>query len=296
NLEVAIALGVDPLVIMAAATPLPVDLSEWLFAGIYGGKGINLAKCKTVDLEVPADSEIVLEGTITPGETGVDGPAGDHMGYYGGVNEKAPLIHFNCMTHRRDPIYLTTFSGRPPKEDAMMAIALNRIYTPILRQQVPEIIDFFLPMEALSYKAAVISIDKAYPGQARRAALAFWSALPQFTYTKFVIVVDKDISIRDPRAVVWAITSKVDPARDVFILPDNPFDSLDFATEKPGLGSRMGIDATTKIYPETDRPWAAPLKSDPDVAAMVERRWAEYGLADLQAGEVDPNLFGYDMR
>jgi 4-hydroxy-3-polyprenylbenzoate decarboxylase len=296
NLEVAIALGVDPLVIMAAATPLPVDLSEWLFAGIYGGQGIHLAKCKTVDLEVPADSEIVLEGTITPGETGVDGPAGDHMGYYGGVNEKAPLIHFNCMTHRKDPIYLTTFSGRPPKEDAMMAIALNRIYTPILRQQVPEIIDFFLPMEALSYKAAVISIDKAYPGQARRAALAFWSALPQFTYTKFVIVVDKDINIRDPRAVVWAITSKVDPARDVFILPDNPFDSLDFATEKPGLGSRMGIDATTKIYPETDRPWAAPLKSDPDVAAMVERRWAEYGLADLQAGEVDPNLFGYDMR
>ncbi|NJR52553.1 MAG: UbiD family decarboxylase [Leptolyngbyaceae cyanobacterium CSU_1_3] len=296
NLEVAIALGVDPLVIMAAATPLPVDLSEWLFAGIYGGQGIHLAKCKTVDLEVPADSEIVLEGTITPGETGVDGPAGDHMGYYGGVNEKAPLIHFNCVTHRKNPIYLTTFSGRPPKEDAMMAIALNRIYTPILRQQVPEIIDFFLPMEALSYKAAVISIDKAYPGQARRAALAFWSALPQFTYTKFVIVVDKEINIRDPRAVVWAITSKVDPVRDVFILPHNPFDSLDFATEKPGLGSRMGIDATTKIFPETDRPWADPLKSDPDVAAMVERRWADYGLADLQQGEVDPNLFGYDMR
>ncbi len=295
DLEVAIALGVDPLVILAAATPVPIDMSEWLFAGLYSGSGIHLAKCKTVDLEVPAASEIVLEGTVTPGDVGVDGPAGDHMGYYGGVNEKAPLFRFHCMTHRKDPIYLTTFSGRPPKEDAMMALALNRVYTPILRQQVPEIVDFFLPMEALSYKAAVISIDKVYPGHARRAALAFWSALPQFSYTKFVIVVDKDINIRDPRAVVWAITSKVDPARDVFILPDNPFDSLDFATEKPGLGSKMGIDATTKLYPETDRPWAAPLVSDPDVAAMVDRRWAQYGLADLELGEVDPNLFGYNM-
>lgn len=295
KLEVAVAIGVDPLVIMAAATPLPVDLSEWLFAGLYSGSGIHLAKCKTVDLEVPAHSEIVLEGTITPGETGIDGPAGDHMGYYGGVNEQAPLIHFHCMTHRKDPIYLTTFSGRPPKEDAMMAIALNRIYTPILRQQVPEIIDFFLPMEALSYKAAVISIDKAYPGQARRAALAFWSALPQFSYTKFVIVVDKAINIRDPRQVVWAITSKVDPSRDVFILPESPFDRLDFATAEVGLGGRMGIDATTKIYPETDRQWPATLDPDPQVAETVTRRWVEYGLADLPLGEVNPNLFGYDV-
>ncbi|GJD18887.1 3-octaprenyl-4hydroxybenzoate decarboxylase [Rivularia sp. IAM M-261] len=294
KLEVAIALGVDPLIIMAAATPIPVDLSEWLFAGLYGGSGVSLAKCKTVDLEVPADSEIVLEGTITPGEVLPDGPFGDHMGYYGGV-EDSPLVRFQCMTHRKDPIYLTTFSGRPPKEEAMMAIALNRIYTPILRQQVSEIVDFFLPMEALSYKAAVISIDKAYPGQARRAALAFWSALPQFTYTKFVIVVDKDINIRDPRQVVWAISSKVDPTRDVFILPNTPFDTLDFASEKLGLGGRMGIDATTKIPPETEHEWGAPLESDSDTAAMVERRWAEYGLGDLQLGEVNPNLFGYDM-
>ncbi|MDX2100539.1 MAG: UbiD family decarboxylase, partial [Leptolyngbyaceae cyanobacterium bins.59] len=294
KLEVAIALGVDPLIIMAAATPIPVDLSEWLFAGLYGGSGVNLAKCKTVDLEVPADSEIVLEGTITPGEVLPDGPFGDHMGYYGGV-EDSPLVRFHCMTHRRDPIYLTTFSGRPPKEEAMMAIALNRIYTPILRQQVSEIVDFFLPMEALSYKAAIISIDKAYPGQARRAALAFWSALPQFTYTKFVIVVDKNINIRDPRQVVWAISSKVDPVRDVFILPETPFDTLDFASEKIGLGGRMGIDATTKIPPETDHEWGAPLESDPAMADQVDRRWAEYGLADLKLGEVDPNLFGYDM-
>lgn len=296
KLEIAIAIGVDPLIILAAATPIPVDLSEWLFAGLYGGKGVQLAKCKTVDLEVPARSEFVLEGSITPGEVGTDGPFGDHMGYYGDTSEAAPLIRFHAVTHRRDPIYLTTFSGRPPKEEAMMAIALNRIYTPILRQQVSEIVDFFLPMEALSYKAAVISIDKAYPGQARRAAMAFWTALPQFTYTKFVIVVDKEINIRDPRQVVWAVTSKVDPIRDVFILPDSPFDSLDFANERLGLGSRMGIDATTKVYPETEHSWGEALQSDPEVAALVERRWAEYGLADLVMGEADPNLFGYDIR
>ncbi|MDV3000140.1 MAG: 3-octaprenyl-4-hydroxybenzoate carboxy-lyase [Chroococcopsis gigantea SAG 12.99] len=294
KLEIAIALGVDPLIIMAAATPIPVDLSEWLFAGLYGGSGVQLAKCKTVDLEVPADSEIVLEGTITPGEMLPDGPFGDHMGYYGGV-EDSPLVRFHCMTHRQNPVYLTTFSGRPPKEEAMMAIALNRIYTPILRQQVSEITDFFLPMEALSYKAAIISIDKAYPGQARRAALAFWSALPQFTYTKFVIVVDKNINIRDPRQVVWAISSKVDPSRDVFILPDTPFDSLDFASERIGLGGRMGIDATTKMYPETSHEWGEPLESDADVAAMVSRRWAEYGLADLNLETVDANKFGYEI-
>jgi 4-hydroxy-3-polyprenylbenzoate decarboxylase len=292
KLEIAIALGVDPLLILAAATPIPVDLSEWIFAGLYGGEGVQLVKCKTLDLEVPAQAEFILEGTITPGEVLPDGPFGDHMGYYGGV-EDSPLVRFQAITHRQNPIYLTTFSGRPPKEEAMMAIALNRIYTPILRQQVTEITDFFLPMEALSYKAAIISIKKAYPGQARRAALAFWSALPQFTYTKFVIVVDESINIRDPRQVVWAISSKVDPVRDVFILPQTPFDSLDFASEKIGLGGRMGIDATTKIAPEADHEWGAALESDPDVAALCDRRWAEYGLADLNLESGDPNLFGY---
>ncbi|MFZ4664947.1 MAG: UbiD family decarboxylase [Prochlorotrichaceae cyanobacterium] len=295
KLEIAIALGVDPLILMAAATPIPVDLSEWLFAGLYGGKGVTLARCKTVDLEVPADSEFVLEGTITPGEMLPDGPCGDHMGYYGGV-EDSPLIRFQCLTHRRDPVYLTTFSGRPPKEEAMMAIALNRIYTPILRQQVPEITDFFLPMEALSYKAAIISIKKAYPGQARRAAMAFWTILPQFTYTKFVIVVDQSINIRDPRQVVWALSSKVDPSRDVMILPDTPFDTLDFASDKLGLGGRMAIDATTKIPPETNHEWGEPLTADPEMATQVDRRWAEYGLADLNLTEVNPADFGYDLQ
>ncbi len=294
KLEIAIALGVDPLIIMAAATPIPVDLSEWLFAGLYGGSGVKLANCKTVDLQVPADSEFVLEGTITPGEVLPDGPFGDHMGYYGGV-EDSPLIRFQCVTHRNDPVYLTTFSGRPPKEEALLAIALNRIYTPILRQQVSEITDFFLPMEALSYKAAIISIKKAYPGQAKRSAMAFWSALPQFTYTKFVIVVDDNINIRDPREVVWAISSKVDPSRDVFILPETPFDSLDFASEKIGLGGRMGIDATTKIPPETDHEWGEPLESDPEMATQVDQRWEEYGLADISLEEVNANLFGYDL-
>jgi 4-hydroxy-3-polyprenylbenzoate decarboxylase len=294
KLEIAIALGVDPLIIMAAATPIPVDLSEWLFAGLYGGSGVQLANCKTVDLQVPADSEFVLEGTITPGEVCSDGPFGDHMGYYGGV-EDSPLIRFQCVTHRKNPVYLTTFSGRPPKEEAILAIALNRIYTPILRQQVSEITDFFLPMEALSYKAAIISIKKAYPGHAKRAALAFWSALPQFTYTKFVIVVDEGINIRDPREVVWAISSKVDPSRDVFILPETPFDSLDFASEKIGLGGRMGIDATTKIPPETDHEWGEPLESDPDMAQKVDQRWEEYGLGDINLEEVNANLFGYDI-
>jgi len=292
KLEIAIALGVDPLLILAAATPIPVDLSEWIFAGLYGGEGVQLVKCKTLDLEVPAQAEFILEGTITPGEVLPDGPFGDHMGYYGGV-EDSPLVRFQAITHRQNPIYLTTFSGRPPKEEAMMAIALNRIYTPILRQQVTEITDFFLPMEALSYKAAIISIKKAYPGQARRAALAFWSALPQFTYTKFVIVVDESINIRDPRQVVWAISSKVDHVRDVFILPQTPVESLDFASEKIGLGGRMGIDATTKIAPEADHEWGAALEADPDTAAMCDRRWAEYGLGDLNLESGDPNLFGY---
>ena len=223
-----------------------------------------------------------------------DGPFGDHMGYYGG-QEDSPLIRFNCITHRKQPIYLTTFSGRPPKEEAMIAIALNRIYTPILRQQITEIKDFFLPMEALSYKVAIISIKKAYPGHARRASLAFWSVLPQFTYTKFVVVVDDNINIRDPRQVMWAISSKTDPSRDVFILGDTPFDTLDFASEKIGLGGRMGIDATTKIYPETNHEWGEPLESDSNIIDIVDQRWSEYGLADIALKEVNSNLFGYDI-
>ena len=295
KLEIAIAIGVHPILIMAAATPIPVQLSEWLFAGLYAGEGVRLAKCKTIDIEVPSHSEIVLEGTITPGEEMDDGPFGDHMGFYGGV-ESSPLIRFKCMTHRNNPIFLTTFSGRPPKEEAMLAIALNRIYTPILRQQIPEILDFFLPMEALSYKLAIISIDKSYPGQAKRAAMAFWSALPQFTYTKFVVVVDKSINVRDPRQVVWAISSQVDPQRDLFILEKTPFDSLDFASESIGLGGRLAIDATTKIGPEKNHEWGEPLTRERSFEEKLNRRWDELGLSDLKNQSPDPALFGYAIE
>ena len=295
KLEIAIAIGVHPLLVMAAATPIPVQLSEWLFAGIYAGEGVRLAPCKTVNLEVPSHSEVVLEGTITPGSELADGPFGDHMGFYGGV-EDSPLVQIQCVTQRRDPVYFTTFSGRPPKEDAMLAIALNRIYTPILRQQIPEIVDFFLPMEGLSYKLAVIAIDKAYPGQAKRAAMAFWSALPQFTYTKFVVVVDKSINIRDPRQVIWAISAQVDPQRDLFVLEDTPFDSLDFASERLGLGGRLAIDATTKIGPEKRHPWGEPLSRPAELESRLDARWAELGLADIGKGEPDPALFGYTLE
>ena len=295
KLEIAIAIGVHPLLVMAAATPIPVQLSEWLFAGIYAGEGVRLARCKTVNLEVPSHSEVVLEGTITPGSELADGPFGDHMGFYGGV-EDSPLVQIQCVTQRRDPVYFTTFSGRPPKEDAMLAIALNRIYTPILRQQIPEIVDFFLPMEGLSYKLAVIAIDKAYPGQAKRAAMAFWSALPQFTYTKFVVVVDKSINIRDPRQVIWAISAQVDPQRDLFVLEDTPFDSLDFASERLGLGGRLAIDATTKIGPEKRHPWGEPLSRPAELESRLDARWAELGLADIGKDDPDPALFGYTLE
>ncbi len=292
DLEVAVAIGVHPIILMAAATPIPVALSEWLFAGLYAGEGVRLTKCKTIDLQVPSHSEIVLEGTITPGEEMDDGPFGDHMGFYGGI-EKSPLIKVNCITHRHNPIYLTTFSGRPPKEEAMLAIALNRIYTPILRRQITEIVDFFLPMEALSYKLAIISVNKAYPGQAKRAAIAFWSALPQFTYTKFVVVVDSSINVRDPRQVIWAISSLVDPQRDLLVMENTPFDSLDFASEKIGLGGRLAIDATTKIGPEKNHEWGEPLCHSEELRKKIDAKWNKLGLSNIETTDPDPSLFGY---
>ncbi len=295
KLEVAVAIGVHPLIIMAAATPIPVELSEWLFAGLYAGEGVRLTRCKTIDLEVPSQSEIVLEGTITPGEELNDGPFGDHMGYYGGI-ETSPLIKFHCITQKKDPIFHATFSGKPPKEEAMLAIALNRIYTPILRRQVTEIVDFFLPMEALSYKLAIISIEKSYPGQAKRAAMAFWSALPQFTYTKFIVVVDSTINVRDPRQVVWALSSLVDPQRDLLIIENTPFDSLDFASERIGLGGRLAIDATTKTGPEKNHDWGEPLAHTEEMEKQVDARWDELGLSSLKGKNVDPSLFGYVME
>ena len=292
KLEIAVAIGVHPILVMAAATPIPVQLSEWLFAGLYAGEGVRLTKCKTLDLKVPSHSEFILEGTITPGEKIDDGPFGDHMGFYGGI-EKSPLIKFHCITHRKNPVFLSTFSGRPPKEEAMLAIALNRIYTPILKQQIPEIVDFFLPMEALSYKLAIISIEKSYPGQAKRAAIAFWGALTQFTYTKFVIVVDSNINVRDPRQVVWVISSQVDPQRDLLVMENTPFDSLDFASEEIGLGGRLVIDATTKIGPEKNHDWGEALSRPNELTSRINHRWEELGLSDLDNKTIDSSLFGY---
>ncbi|NBO28507.1 MAG: UbiD family decarboxylase, partial [Synechococcaceae bacterium WB6_1A_059] len=220
------------------------------------------------------------------------------------LEEPSPLVRFHCVTQQKNPLMLTTFSGRPPKEEAMLAIALNRIYTPILRQQVTEIVDFFLPMEALSYKLAIISIKKAYPGQAKRAAMAFWSALPQFTYTKFVVVVDQAINVRDPRQVVWAIAAQVDPQRDLFVLQDTPFDSLDFASERLGLGGRLAIDATTKVGPEKRHEWGEPLSRSRELEQRITNRWQELGLADLATNKdinngsynPDPSLFGLQLE
>ncbi|BBL86428.1 Carboxylyase-related protein (chromatophore) [Paulinella micropora] len=294
-LEIAVAIGVHPILLMAAATPIPIQLSEWLFAGLYAGRGVQLTKCKTIDLEVPSQSEIVLEGLIWPGDELPDGPFGDHMGFYGGV-ESSPLVHFHCVTQRNNPIFMATFSGRPPKEEAMIAIALNRIYTPILHQQIPEIIDFFLPMETLSYKLAIISIDKSYPGQARRVAMAFWSALPQFTYTKFIVVVDQTINIRDIRQVMWVIAAQVDPQRDLFVLKDTAFDSLDFASEQLNLGGRLAIDATSKIGPEKRHNWGKPLSRSMELETRINQRWEELGLSDLDTNKPDPSLFGYTLE
>jgi 4-hydroxy-3-polyprenylbenzoate decarboxylase len=264
--------------------------------GSTAGKGIHLAKCKTVDLEVPAESELVLEGTITPGERHRWPRRRSHRLLRPRARTGSRCSGSTALTHRKNPVYMTTFSGRPPKEDAMMAIALNRIYNPILRQQVPEIQDFFLPMEGLSYKAAILSIDKAYPGQARGAAFAFWSALPQFSYTKFVIVVDKAINIRDPRQVMWAVTSKVDPARDVFILPEQPLRSPRLChRQSRGWAAVWALMPPPRCIPKPTAPGMMNSNPDPDTAALVDKRWAEYGLDDINLTDVDPNLFGYDL-
>jgi 4-hydroxy-3-polyprenylbenzoate decarboxylase len=295
KLEVAVAIGVHPLLVMAAATPIPVQLSEWLFAGIYAGEGVRLAPCKTIDLQVPSHSEVVLEGTITPGEVSPDGPFGDHMGFYGGV-EDSPLVRFHCMTQRRG-------SCVPHLPSAAVHRRRRRCWpspsTGFTRRscvsRFPRSPISSFRWKRLSYKLAVISIDKAYPGQAKRAAMAFWSALPQFTYTKFVVVVDKHINVRDPRQVVWAIAAQVDPQRDLFTLENTPFDSLDFASEQLGLGGRLAIDATTKIGPEKNHEWGEPLSRPADLEQRVSERWSELGLDDLGDGEADPSLFGYAL-
>ncbi|MBU2863474.1 4-hydroxy-3-polyprenylbenzoate decarboxylase [Reinekea forsetii] len=273
---VAVALGADPATILGAVTPVPDTLSEYAFAGLLRDSKTELVKCKLHDLKVPASAEIILEGYIYPGETAPEGPYGDHTGYYNEVDE-FPVFTVECITHRDDPIYHSTYTGRPPDEPAVLGVALNEVFVPILQKQFPEIIDFYLPPEGCSYRMAVISIKKQYPGHAKRVMLGTWSFLRQFMYTKFVIVVDEDVNPRDWNDVIWAITTRMDPTRDTTLIDNTPIDYLDFASPVSGLGSKMGMDATNKWPGETDREWGRPIVKDPATVARVDEIMRELG-------------------
>ncbi|MDG2519972.1 UbiD family decarboxylase [Caulobacter segnis] len=270
-------LGADPGTILAAVTPVPDTLSEYQFAGLLRGAKAELVPAKTVPLMVPAQAEIVLEGHVLLDEYADEGPYGDHTGYYNSV-EKFPVFQVTAITMRKDPIYLTTFTGRPPDEPSVLGEALNEVFIPLIRQQFPEITDFWLPPEGCSYRIAVVSMKKAYPGHAKRVMLAVWSYLRQFMYTKWVIVVDDDINARDWKDVMWAVSTKMDPARDITVIEDTPIDYLDFASPQSGLGSKIGLDATDKWEPETHREWGEEIRMDQDVIDSVSEKWSRLGL------------------
>jgi len=276
-LPAAAVIGADPGTILAAVTPVPDTLSEYQFAGLLRDKKVELVDCKTIPLKVPAQAEIVLEGHVSLDDYGDEGPYGDHTGYYN-ATEPFPVFTISAITMRKDPIYLSTFTGRPPDEPSVLGEALNDVFVPLLTQQFPEIVDFWLPPEACSYRAAVVSIKKAYPGHAKRIMMAVWSYLRQFMYTKFVIVVDEDIDARDWKDVIWAISTNVDPARDTTLIENTPIDYLDFASPESGLGSKIGVDATTKIPPETNRPWGRKIRMTDDIIDEVTKKWDAYGL------------------
>lgn len=274
---VAVALGADPATILGAVTPVPDTLSEYAFAGLLRGSRTELAQCLSNVLQVPASAEFVLEGSIKPGETAPEGPFGDHTGYYNEV-EEFPVLTVERITHRENPIYHSTYTGRPPDEPAVLGVALNEIFVPILQKQFPEIVDFYLPPEGCSYRLAVVSIKKQYPGHAKRIMLGVWSYLRQFMYTKIIIIVDDDINIRDWRDVIWAITTRVDPARDTVIIDNTPIDYLDFASPVSGLGSKLGVDATNKWESETRRQWGRPMRMTAAVQHRVDEIWEELGI------------------
>jgi 4-hydroxy-3-polyprenylbenzoate decarboxylase len=270
-------LGADPGTILAAVTPVPDTLSEYQFAGLLRGAKVDLVAAKTVPLMVPAQAEIVLEGHVLLDEYADEGPYGDHTGYYNSV-EKFPVFQVTAITMRKQPIYLTTFTGRPPDEPSVLGEALNEVFIPLIRQQFPEITDFWLPPEGCSYRIAVVSMKKAYPGHAKRVMLGVWSYLRQFMYTKWVIVVDDDIDARDWKDVMWAISTKMDPARDITVIENTPIDYLDFASPESGLGSKIGLDATDKLPPETHREWGQQIRMDQDVVDRVSEMWGRLGL------------------
>jgi len=276
-LPAAVVLGADPGTILAAVTPVPDTLSEYQFAGLLRGEKVKLVDCKTVPLKVPAEAEIILEGHVLLDEYGDEGPYGDHTGYYNSV-EKFPVFQISAITMRRDPIYLTTFTGRAPDEPSVLGEALNEVFIPLLQQQFPEIRDFWLPPETCSYRMAVISMKKAYAGHAKRVMMGAWSYLRQFMYTKWIIVVDDDINARDWKEVMWAISTRMDPARDAVMIENTPIDYLDFASPVSGLGSKIGLDATNKWPGETSREWGSQIAMDADVVRRVDEMWGELGV------------------
>ncbi|MEE9336902.1 MAG: 4-hydroxy-3-polyprenylbenzoate decarboxylase [Methylococcaceae bacterium] len=269
---ISVALGADPATILAAVTPVPDSLSEYAFAGLLRGSKTEVADCLINNLQVPANAEIVLEGFIYPDEMAAEGPYGDHTGYYNEVDE-FPVFTIERITQRQAPIYHSTYTGRPPDEPAILGVALNEVFIPILQKQFPEIIDFYLPPEGCSYRMAVISMKKQYAGHAKRVMLGTWSYLRQFMYTKFVIVVDDDVDVRNWQDVIWAITTRMDPARDLTILENTPIDYLDFASPVSGLGSKVGFDATNKWPGETNREWGKPIVMSEDVIKRVDKMW-----------------------
>jgi len=276
---VAVALGADPATILAAVTPVPDALSEYGFAGLLRGDKTEVVKCLGSDLQVPASAEYVLEGHIYPDEMADEGPFGDHTGYYNEV-ERFPVFTIERITHRKDPIYHSTYTGRPPDEPAILGVALNEVFVPILQKQFPEITDFYLPPEGCSYRVAIVSMNKQYPGHAKRIMLGVWSFLRQFMYTKFVIVVDNDVNVRDWKDVIWAMTTRMDPARDTTLIENTPIDYLDFASPVSGLGSKAGFDATNKWPGETTREWGEPIAMSEEVKLKVDQIWDTLGIFD----------------
>ncbi|MEN8214481.1 MAG: 4-hydroxy-3-polyprenylbenzoate decarboxylase [Pseudomonadota bacterium] len=274
---VSVALGADPATILGAVTPVPDTLSEYAFAGLLRGSRTEVVRCIGNELQVPAGAEIILEGHLHPGDVAPEGPFGDHTGYYNEV-ESFPVLTIDRMTMRPDPIYHSTYTGRPPDEPAILGVALNEVFVPILRRQFPEISDFYLPPEGCSYRMAVVSMKKAYPGHAKRVMFGVWSFLRQFMYTKFVIVTDDDIDVREWQDVIWAMTTRMDPARDMTLVENTPIDYLDFASPVSGLGSKVGFDATNKWQGETDREWGVPIEMDEEVKARIDSIWDELGI------------------
>ncbi|QXP86535.1 4-hydroxy-3-polyprenylbenzoate decarboxylase [Methylococcus capsulatus] len=274
---VAVALGADPATMLGAVTPVPDTLSEYGFAGLLRGARTEVTPCILSDLQVPASAEIVLEGFLYPGETAPEGPFGDHTGYYNEV-ESFPVFTIECITQRHSPIYHSTYTGRPPDEPAVLGVALNEVFVPILQKQFPEVVDFYLPPEGCSYRLAVVSMKKQYAGHAKRVMFGVWSFLRQFMYTKFVIVVDDDVDARNWKDVVWAMTTRMDPARDLTLIENTPIDYLDFASPVSGLGSKVGFDATHKWPGETNREWGRPITMDAAVRRRVDEIWDSLGI------------------